>query len=358
MAYHLLERENVSFQASATIQAMLEKHIDPAAAGYDLLTEALDALKVDSSSLIAFEFSNPWGIQADFRQPFSWTVTQGSVWVSAPEDRPLRLDVGDTIILPRGTQSGAYRFLSDLGAYPHPVDTLWKEAGLPFFVPGKRIGRPMVARWGGLGTEMTGVVSVTFGFQGGGFGPLVEVLPELMIVRASDANGRFLQALLHFCFESECEDDGQPGFAALATQAARLLLVHLVRTYVLHSLGSLGSRGGWLAGLTDAKIARALSCIHRDPSQPWTVATLAAAACMSRSAFAERFMERVGQSPARYLRAWRMHLAREALASGQQVGILAEDLGYRSEAAFRAAFQRLSGQQPRQFRRSAAAASS
>lgn len=337
---------------------MLEKHIDPAAAGYDLLTEALDALKVDSSSLIAFEFSNPWGIRADFRQPFSWTVTEGTVWVIAPQDRPLRLDIGDTIILPRGTQSGAYLFLSDPGAYPYPLDTLWQETGLPFFVPGQRLGRPIVARWGGKGTELTGVVSVAFGFQGRGFGPLVEVLPERMIVRASDANGGFLQALLHFCFENEGEGEAQPGFAALATQTARLLLVHLVRTYVLHSLGSLGSRGGWLAGLTDQKIARALSCIHREPSRPWTVATLAAAACMSRSAFAGRFMDRVGQSPARYLRAWRMHLAREALASGRQIGVLAQDLGYQSEAAFRAAFQRLSGQQPRQFRRTAAAVSS
>lgn len=120
----------------------------------------------------------------------------------------------------------------------------------------------------------------------------------------------------------------------LATQTAKLLLFHVIRKYAL-SVDN--STVGWLAGLCDPPIARALSSIHREPALHWSVAALARAAGLSRSVFAERFVARVGQTPMQYLRAWRMHLAREALSSGRTtVTELARDLGYQSEAAFRA----------------------
>lgn len=312
----------------------------------DLLTEALSALRVDSSALVVFDLTAPWGFSADFRQPFSWTVVEGCVWVVAPRQKPMRFDAGDTIILPRGTESGSYSFLSAPDAHAFPAGELWRQSALPAFEPGLRWPRPRVIQWGGGGAPVTRIVSLAFGFHDRRLGPLVEALPERMIVRAGDVNADFLQVLLRFPFGDGPEE---PGFPAIATQTAQLLLICLVRTYALRGLGA---NSGWLSGLADARIAPVLTAIHRQPEHPWTVDRLAAIAGMSRSAFAGRFMDCMGQSPARYVCAWRMHLAREALAAGRTVTELAHSLGYQSEAAFRAAFRRITGQAPRAFQRS------
>ena len=161
----------------------------------------------------------------------------------------------------------------------------------------------------------------------------------------------FVEMLLRFPVSSGATQ--APGFGAMATQTARLLLIHVVRTFALARDGG----QGWLYALSDAGLSRALACIHRQPAQDWSVAALAQAAGMSRSAFAKRFHDTLGQSPMRYLCDWRIHLAREALASGRSsITTVAHDVGYSSEAAFRAAFRRATGQQPRAYRRSASRA--
>lgn len=313
--------------------------------GADLLSDLLEALKVDSSAVSLFEFSDPWGVEIHYQLSFSWTVSKGAVWVVPPAGPPQLFGEGDTVIFPRGT-SAPYRFLSSPDSLAFPAHDLWSQARLQAFEPGLRMARPQRLQWGGGGPHLTRVVSLAFGFHDRRLGPLVDALPEMMVVRARDADSAFLDLLLHFPFASDGE--AQPGFSAVATQTAQLLLIHLVRSYALHGQGA---AIGWLGGLTDAKISRALSCMHREPSLPWTVDGLAAAAGMSRSTFAERFQACVGQPPLRYLCAWRMHLAREALASGSTVTELAPALGYKSEAAFRAAFQRATGQTPSAFRR-------
>ena len=102
-------------------------------------------------------------------------------------------------------------------------------------------------------------------------------------------------------------------------------------------------------------IGRAISMIHRDPARDWTVASLAAELAMSRSAFAARFSELVGEPVMRYVARWRMQVAMEALkGEGATVAQLADRLGYRSEAAFSRAFKRVIGTSPGAVRRSAA----
>lgn len=141
-----------------------------------------------------------------------------------------------------------------------------------------------------------------------------------------------------------------PGFAAIVNQTARLLLIHVVRTYALAH----GETHDWLRGLSDPKIARALACIHREPARTWSVAELAREAGMSRSLFANRFQEVIGQPPMRYLCTWRIHLTREALAApGASVTRVSHDLGYSSDAAFRTALRRITGAQPKDFRHKA-----
>ena len=104
------------------------------------------------------------------------------------------------------------------------------------------------------------------------------------------------------------------------------------------------ARTGWLGALQDRHIGRALTLIHRQPAHPWTVASLARELAMSRSAFAARFTDLVGEPVMRYVARWRMQVAVGALRDeGATVGELAYRLGYRSEAAFARAFKRIVG---------------
>jgi len=109
---------------------------------------------------------------------------------------------------------------------------------------------------------------------------------------------------------------------------------------------------GWLAGLRDDAVGRALGLLHGDPAHPWTLDELAAGVAMSRSAFADRFTTLVGQPPMQYLAQWRMQLAARRLATGSaKVAAIAETVGYESEEAFSRAFKRLMGVSPGAWRR-------
>ncbi len=104
---------------------------------------------------------------------------------------------------------------------------------------------------------------------------------------------------------------------------------------------------GWLGALCDAHVGAAIAAIHRQPAQPWTVASLAAAATMSRSGFAARFNELVGQPPLEYLTTWRMNLALDRLCAGTvSVAAVAAHVGYASQAGFSRAFRRAFGYPP------------
>lgn len=171
-------------------------------------------------------------------------------------------------------------------------------------------------------------------------------LRDVIVIRAADSGPEFVDVLLRNLVEAGFD---QRGFSALATHTAQLLLAHVIRTY---ALADGQSEVSWLAGLDDTHLARALKAIHREPQLDWSVASLARAAGLSRSAFAQRFLSRTGKTPMEYLRSWRMQLAQEALANGDlTVTALTQNLGYRSEAAFREAFRQTTGQTPSEFRR-------
>jgi AraC-like DNA-binding protein len=108
---------------------------------------------------------------------------------------------------------------------------------------------------------------------------------------------------------------------------------------------------GWLAGLRDPTVGRALMLLHRQPAQAWTLERLAEEVGISRSRLAERFMEFVGQPPMQYLTQWRMQLAARLLTEGSsKVAAAAREVGYDSEAAFSRAFKRLVGLSPAEWR--------
>jgi transcriptional regulator GlxA family with amidase domain len=130
---------------------------------------------------------------------------------------------------------------------------------------------------------------------------------------------------------------------------SELLFVEAVRDY-LDALPA--ERHGWLAGLCDPAIGRALALMHARVAHPWWSEELAAASLLSRSTFAERFTTLVGVPPMSYLTAWRMQVAAQALReSRRSTAQVAEAVGYESEAAFARAFKREMGVNPGEYRR-------
>jgi AraC-like DNA-binding protein len=139
------------------------------------------------------------------------------------------------------------------------------------------------------------------------------------------------------------------GGAVAASRAESASQEPAIRRY-LDSLAA--GRTGWLAGLRDPMVGRALVVLHDRPTVPWTVERLAKDIGVSRSSLADRFTHIVGQPPMRYLAQWRMQLASRLLADGTtKVSAVALDVGYQSEAAFSRAFKEVVGVPPATWRR-------
>ena len=137
--------------------------------------------------------------------------------------------------------------------------------------------------------------------------------------------------------------DPQPGAALMVSRLIDLIVIRSLRSWVQQ-----GHASGWLGGLSDARIARALKALHERPMQRWSIKTLSGIAGMSRSSFCERFTTLVGRSPLRYRNEWRLMLARELLAKRDaRVGEVGLTIGYESEAAFSRAYKAFFGHSPR-----------
>jgi len=137
---------------------------------------------------------------------------------------------------------------------------------------------------------------------------------------------------------------GQAGSSLVLTRLAELMFIDVLRRH-LETLPP--EQTGWLAGLRDEVVGRALGLLHARPGHPWTLADLAREAASSRTSLAKRFTILVGQPPMQYLAQWRMQVAANLLAqSGAKVATIAAEVGYHSEAAFSRAFKKATGVAP------------
>jgi len=178
--------------------------------------------------------------------------------------------------------------------------------------------------------------------------PLLGALPRMLRVPLGDgpAAAWITATLQHGASETHAP---RPGSEALLGRLSELLFVEAVRQYTA-SLPE--SQQGWLAGLRDPYVGRALALLHGDPARDWEVEALAREAGLSRSALGERFNALIGEPPMQYLQGWRLALAAQALAStNDAVARVAERVGYDSEAAFNRAFKREYGSPPAAWRR-------
>jgi len=195
--------------------------------------------------------------------------------------------------------------------------------------PGDRLVATMPSR----------VVVCRFHFETEQMKSLVALLPGLVHIRRAEG-GAWLDNITYFLLAET--GDLQPGASLMISRLIDLLIIRTLRTWVQGQTAQ-----GWLGGLADTRIARALQRIHEAPFEPWAVADLAAVAGMSRSSFYTRFVDLVGVPPLRYHGRWRLTLARDMLRAGaRRVGEVALTIGYESEAAFSRAYKLEFGHSP------------
>jgi AraC-like DNA-binding protein len=313
----------------------------------DPFSDVLRVIRLAGGVFLEAELTAPWCISgklsADDCRPFSVTPRHviASHFVAAGHMQ-LRVDGGDTIhvraselvLLPH---NDAHTFGSDLNVAAVPARQVIQRP---------QDGGISRIKYGG-GGEVTHVLC---GFLGSetSFSPLLASLPPVLKldVRAT-ASGAWIESSFRFAVSEIAA--GRIGSTTVITKLSELLFVEAVSRFVA-SLPA--ERRGWLAGLRDPQIGRALAVLHARPAEAWTAESLALEVGMSRSAFAERFTSLIGQPPMHYLTLWRMQVAAQHLREGHgSVAQIAFEVGYESEAAFSRAFKRQFGASPGTWRR-------
>jgi AraC-like DNA-binding protein len=317
----------------------------------DPLSDVLRAVRLDGAYFYPVEATGRWCVEAaparqlvprimpDTEHLISYhLISEGGCWGGLLGEELIALETGDVVLFPHGDA----HVMSSSPARLHGVP-LHREAAARY--PNTFV----------LGDGTAGNTSLLCGFLGCDlrpFNPLLTALPRQVHIRGMSGSwsGSSTRMLL------EEVQHGRAGAEGILTRLAELMFIEVVRRY-LEELPN--SQTGWLAGLRDEVVGRALTLLHQRPAHPWTLIELAQEVAASRSRLAERFAELVGQPPMQYLAQWRMQLAASQLVQGRKkLAAIASDVGYDSEAAFSRAFKRATGQSPGAWREARAAGAS
>jgi AraC-like DNA-binding protein len=266
-------------------------------------------------------------------------VTQGSCWGALLGGSPVRLEEGDVLVFPHGDPY-VMSIAPGMRGGPDTAEVL-------MFMRQIVAGRlPFTIAEGGGGPEHLGLVCGFLSCDLHPFNPLLAALPRLLHVPQAFAGDDPLSQLIDFTIAESQEK--RAGGECVRLRLSELMFVEVVRRY-LAALPA--EQTGWLPGLRDRTVGRALALLHQRPGDAWTLESLAKEAGISRSSLAERFMHFVGEPPMQYLTRWRMQVAARLLADGQaKVSAVGLQVGYDSEAAFSRAFKKAAGVPPAAWR--------
>ena len=316
----------------------------------DVLSDVLRAVHLTGAVYYDFELSDPWVAEAPESREIAakvmpgvqrlieyHVVARGACWGHAIGEEPIRLREGDIIVFPQGDR---HVLSSSPGMRSEPMMPVAPHPSAPL---------PWVYEMGGGGTERSRIVCGFLGCDDRPFNPLLSALPRTIHVSAG-GQGSSATGWLSTLFGMAIKESGgaRAGGENVLARVSELMFVEVVRRHI-ESLPA--AHAGWLSGLRDSVVGHALAAMHGEPAEAWTVERLARLVGLSRSVFAERFAEMVGQTPMQYLALWRMQLASRMLIDGRPVSAVASAVGYESDAAFSRAFKKLVGQAPATWRR-------
>ena len=339
----------------------------------DVLSDVLRVVRLSGAVFFTADCSSPWALESPTPESLAsigmpgaecivlfHILVDGQCEVACQGHPVTTMEAGDVVVFPRGDQ---HTMRSHGAATSTPLDSV--------FSPGPYDQLPQLAFGGGGRTSrfVCGYLNCDQRFS-----PLVEALPTMLFVRSRDdysaivavdatgsrptgvpqGSGTWLGTTLKFTINEARA--GRPGNSAMLGRLTELMFVEILREY-MQCLPA--NQGGWLAGLNDAHVGKALRLLHATPGREWTVDELAREVAASRSVLAQRFTDLVGETPMRYLTNWRMQLAKQMMREGaRNVQDVATRVGYDSEAAFNRAFKRATGSPPATWRKRAVSAAS
>lgn len=298
--------------------------------------EALRYIQMSGIFYCPSHLTEPWGLELPAMADCVWfhAVAAGELTLEVEgETRTIR--TGDLVLVPHGTGHRAW------GTEAAPTPSV-------FDLPHDYVSEQYAVLRHGGGGARTDVVCGGIRLEHPAARQLVASLPPLIHIEAArSTRADWMRATLELMAEEIQEV--RPGGEAVVSRLCDIVVIQAIRTWIERDPAA---QAGWLGALRDPQIGVAIGRIHRNPEQNWTVAALADEVAMSRSAFAARFTELVGEPAMRYVTRWRMYVAVDRLQhTDTSVAAVATAVGYDSEAAFSRAFKRVIGVSPRAARR-------
>jgi AraC-like DNA-binding protein len=316
----------------------------------DALSDVLRTVRLTGATFFDVVAAAPWVVEQPPREMILrkllpgaenliayHVVTEGRCFANIVGTEPIAIEAGEVIVFTRGdphvmSSSPGMRAAPDAKS---PLDAAGASQ-LPFFI-----------NCGGRGPASAKLVCGFLACDAQPFNPLLDNLPP--VIKAAETKGGEAGWLGQFIRLATRESaDKRAGGESVLARLSELMFIEVVRRY-LEALPA--EQAGWLAGLRDPFVGKALSLMHGDPARNWTLEELARGVALSRSVLAERFADLVGMPPMHYLARWRMQLASGLLSAGGNIASIAEETGYGSEAAFSRAFKKMVGMPPAAWRR-------
>jgi AraC-like DNA-binding protein len=265
-------------------------------------------------------------------------ILRGSCYLQVAKEPLLPLVGGDFVLLP---SLQPYSLRSEPKRPLRPIER---------FVTEEEFRRTRVFNFEGGENPPVSVIVGCFTFEMPESKLLIKHLAPVISLRASDQSASpWFQSTLHFIAAETSAD--LPGAPAIVDRLAEVLFIQAMRACIQATYPP--GNPNWLRALSDKQIGEALKLMHAEPSRTWTVVELARSVAMSRSAFAERFKELVGETPLDHLTQWRMVRAAGIMLSAKtkRFAEIASAVGYDSESSFGKAFRRVMGVSAGQYRR-------
>jgi AraC-like DNA-binding protein len=330
----------------------------------DVLSDVLSVVRLSGAVFFRADFSAPWAIESR-RELLDAIVNpevecvvlfhilvDGDCVIECGALPAVSMEAGDVIVFPHGD---LHTMRSHDGTQATSIGSV--------LAPGSGDAMRQVSFGGGGRTSsfICGYLSCEQRFN-----PLIGSMPTMLLVRSRDeyagieavddrgrrattvpeGSGTWLGTTLKFTINEA--KAARPGNAAMLGRLTELMFMEMLREYMQQLRAD---QGGWLAGVKDPQVGKALRLLHADPARDWTVEELAREAAVSRSVLAARFADLVGEAPMHYLFNWRMQLAKQMLRDSRTIQDVALRVGYESEAAFNRAFKRATGAPPDAWRR-------
>jgi len=315
----------------------------------DPLSDLLKTVRLTGAVFFEIAAQDPWAVASPARELILpkilpgadhliayHVVTVGRCFAKVVGGKPISLEAGEVIVFTNG-QPHIMSSSPDMRADPPMADVIEVAAA------GEK---PFCINYGD-GAASTRLVCGYLACDARPFNPLLENLPPIITAGAARNNGTSRIAdFIRFAVTEAA--DKHAGSETVLTKLSELMFIDVVRGY-LETLPP--AQSGWLAGLRDPLIGKALSLLHGKPAHDWTIDELAKRAGTSRSILAERFTDLVGLPLMHYLAKWRMQIASELLTgSNANIATIAAQVGYDSEAAFSRAFKKMIGVAPSSWR--------